>query len=81
MFVGTQFFVKYRLIQLSMFAQIVVCYFSFFMAVIYCLVEHYADKKIEASDARLNAEKDTLVAQIRDLKGQIAAEEIKKSVT
>ena len=62
MFVGTQFFVKSRLIKLSMFAHIVVCYFSFFMAVIYCLVEHFADRRIEQSEEKLNAKKDTLVA-------------------
>jgi len=32
------------------------------MAVIYCVLEHFVDKKMEESEARLNAKKDTLVA-------------------
>ena len=76
MFVGTSFFVKYRVIQISMLSYIVVSYFSFLMAVIYCLLDHFLAKRIAKDEGKLNQQKDTILAEIRDLKGEIAAEKI-----
>ena len=54
MFVGTSFFVKYRVIQISMLSYIVVSYLSFIMAVIYCLLDHFIAKRVAKDEYRLN---------------------------
>jgi Na+/melibiose symporter-like transporter len=80
MFLGTSFFLNTRNIQLSVFAYVVVAYFSFIMGVIYCLVEHFYGRRVEKVESKLNSEKDTILAEIRDLKGQMAAEKIEKQL-
>ena len=54
MFGGTSFFVKYRVIQISMLSYIVVSYLSFIMAVIYCLLDHFIAKRVAKDEYRLN---------------------------
>lgn len=46
------------------------------MAVIYCLLDHFLTTRIEKDEASLLSKKETLIAEIRDLKGQIVAERV-----
>lgn len=51
---GASLFLKSRLINLAMFSYLILCYLSFLMAVIYCVLEHFFERNSLKKEANLS---------------------------
>jgi hypothetical protein len=68
--IGPNLFLKYRVISYTMFAYVIVTFFSFIMAVTYCLIEHNFEAKVAKSEAILKVKKKKIVKELEAIEGK-----------